>query len=127
METLHDLRRCYVPERPAQVQFPRVTIEYTYRQLYIYIQGCRVEIQTATHRNLTGRSMTTPPPCCRPTIFFRHLNLIAFLSWQGRIRRSLQKWDYFKLYFLLFLKKNYVSLNCVTWNCASRREYVLEQ
>jgi len=90
METLHNLRSSYVPEGSALVQFPQVTIEYTYRQIYIYIQGSPVEIKTATHRNLTGRSMTAPPPCCRPTIFFRRLNLIAFLSWQGRIRRSLQ-------------------------------------
>jgi hypothetical protein len=99
METLRDLRSSYVPEGPAQVQFPQVAVEYTYRQLYIYIQSSRVEIQTVTHRNLTDRSMTATPPCCRPTIFFRHPNLIAFLSWQERIRRSLQKWNYFKLYF----------------------------
>jgi hypothetical protein len=91
METLHDLCSSYVPKGPALVQLPQVAIEYTFRQLYVYIVGSPVEIQTPTHRELTGRSMTAPPPCCRPTIFFRRLNLIAFLSWQGRIRLSLQK------------------------------------
>ena len=59
-------RVVYVPESPALVQFPRVAVEHTNHQLYIYIQGSPVEIQAPTHRNLTGHSMTAPPPVLSP-------------------------------------------------------------
>jgi hypothetical protein len=55
VEKLLDLRSSYVPEVPAQV-----VIEYTFGQMYMFMQGISVEIQSPTHRDVIGRSMTVP-------------------------------------------------------------------
>lgn len=47
--------------------FAQVGNEYTYVQLYMYVQGRQTDIQTPTHRNLTGRSMTAPAPMLSPS------------------------------------------------------------
>jgi hypothetical protein len=55
----------YVHKGPTEV-----TTQYTYVQLYICIpKGSSDEIQTQTHRNLNGRSMTAPPPVLSPSSF----------------------------------------------------------
>jgi hypothetical protein len=56
-QTFPDLRNSYVPEDAAQDG-----TEHLYGQLYVYIQGSPVQVQTPTHWNLFGHSMTNPPP-----------------------------------------------------------------
>ena len=51
----------------------------TYDQLYMHFKGNTVPIQTPKHGNLRGRSIYTPPLCCRPTVFVRHICLCAFI------------------------------------------------
>ena len=41
-----------------------------YDQLYICVQGIPYEVQTPTHRNLIGSSMTAPPPALSPNSIF---------------------------------------------------------
>lgn len=42
--------------------FVQVKIEYTYGQVYMYVQGSPAKIQTPPHWNQTDRSMTTLLP-----------------------------------------------------------------
>jgi len=72
--------------------------KYSYGQLYMYVQGSLVEVQTATHWNMIGCSMTARPApprpapafphrqCYRPAVF-RHLRLIALSFPHGKFRR----------------------------------------
>ena len=55
----------------------------------MYMQGSQVEIQTQTHWNLIGRSMTALPLltlCYRPPVFFSYLILIALSVPQGKFQ-----------------------------------------
>jgi len=61
LQTLPDLA-VHVPEVPVQVG-----IEYACGQLYMYIQGGPVEIQTPTHRNLIDRTTTALPVVLSPS------------------------------------------------------------
>jgi len=45
-----------------ELNFAQVKIEYTYLQLYVYTQWSPVEIETPTHWNLFGCSVTTLLP-----------------------------------------------------------------
>jgi hypothetical protein len=67
--------------------FVQVGIEYTYGQTHMNIKGRPVEMQTPTHWNLIGHSMTAPHLRYRPAVFFRHLCHIALPFPQGKTRR----------------------------------------
>jgi hypothetical protein len=57
-----------------------------------YIQGGPVEIQTVAHWNLTGRSMTAPPPVSSPSSILppplSHHALILARKNQARVSKS---------------------------------------
>jgi len=58
----------YVPEGPAQVELCGVRKKYIHRELHTGMEnGVRIKIQTPTHWNLIGRSMTAPPPKLSPS------------------------------------------------------------
>jgi hypothetical protein len=61
------LSNSYVSHVQHRSNFAQVRIEYTYGQLYMYIQKIPVYIQTLTHWNLIGHSMTAPPLVLSPS------------------------------------------------------------
>ena len=58
---------------------------YIYLYIYLFVWGSPVENHTPAHWNLIGRSMTSPPPCYRPAVFFRHRHIARSLP-QIKIR-----------------------------------------
>jgi hypothetical protein len=87
----------------------KIRIEYTYGQLYMYIQGGPFQLQTPAHWNLIGRSMTARPPdsfCYRPAVFFRNFSLTELSFPHAKIRRAFQK-SLFKFFFFYILKMSF--------------------
>jgi len=44
----------------------QIRTQYTYGQLCVYMQESPAEVQPPMHWNLTGRSVTAPPPILSP-------------------------------------------------------------
>jgi hypothetical protein len=102
VQTLSDIRSGYELEGPAQVKvFRKVGTECEYSQLcvYVYIKGSPAEIQTPTHWNLTGRSITAPPPVLSPSRILRPSSFpCSFIPIQEKIRRATQKYYFNSVY-----------------------------
>jgi hypothetical protein len=63
----------------AKSHFARVFTEDIYGQLYVYLQGRPVQIQTPTHYKFIDSSMTTPPTALSPNRILPLTSHCAFI------------------------------------------------
>jgi hypothetical protein len=91
VQAFHYLRNSDLPKFQRKTNFAQVRTDFTYGHLYVYLQRSTVDIQTPTHWNLIGLSMTAPSRVLSPSsILPPPLTHCAFiLAWN--IRRAFQK------------------------------------
>jgi hypothetical protein len=82
----------YFPEDSAQIAF-----EYKHGQIDVFINSGPAEIQTPTHWNPIGHSLTAPPPALSPSsILMLPWSLCAFIQARKNSAR-------FKMFFYFLL------------------------
>jgi len=82
------------------------------RTLYMYIQAGPDQIQTPAHWNLTGRSMTAPPPVLSPSsILPPPWSRCALIAARKKLEAPFKKCYYFNCFY--FSKTAYIR-NCVS-------------
>jgi len=83
-QTLPDSPHRYVPDGTARVEFYEIWIWlHTHGHLCMYTQWSLAEIQTTTHRTLTGSSVTALPPALSPSSILPPTSSIALSFSQG--------------------------------------------
>ena len=71
--------------------------------MYMYLEGSIVEIQTPTHCNLIGRSLTAPTAC----FIAQQFSSVAFVSLHFHSRMKKFSAFQFLFKFLLFKKNSF--------------------
>jgi hypothetical protein len=142
-----DLHNSYIPEVPAQVNFSAgqnwvyiwstiyvytryssihmvnciclyKVFQYTCGQLYVFIQGIPVEIQTATYWGLVSCSIMALLPLLLPiSILPPHSSHSVLIPTRKNMACIM------KVLFLFHFFKNHVIWNYISWNCIRKQSW----
>ena len=126
IQTLPDLRNCYVPENPAQIEFcaSRYWIHlWSTEYICTYAQVSPVEIQTTAHWNLIGHSITAPSLVLSPSsILPPPSSRCAFITARKNLLRASKK----IMILFCYVVFNYVSLKLRNKICVNRGVGILD-